>query len=73
VSATAAVRGKVVLAHWRDEAPTHFKLSAAGAEDRIEIVLSGDCRHRLFWWRAEFKLVNNEVVVDGPFRTDDRD
>ncbi len=71
--ATAAVNGKVVLARWRDETPTHFKLSAAGAEDRIEIVLSGDCRHRLFWWRAEFKLVNDEVVVDGPFRTDDRD
>jgi hypothetical protein len=70
---TAAVNGKVVLARWRDEAPTHFRLSAAGAEDRIEIVLSGDCRHRLFWWRAEFKLVNDEVVVNGPFRTDDRD
>jgi hypothetical protein len=71
--ATAAVNGRVVLARWRDEAPTHFKLSAAGAEDRIEIVLSGDCGHRLFWWRAEFKLVNDEVVVQGPFLTDDRD
>jgi hypothetical protein len=71
--ATAAVNGKVVLARWRDEAPTHFKLSAAGTEDSIEFVLSGDCRHRLFWWRAEFKLVNDEVVVNGPFRTDDRD
>jgi hypothetical protein len=71
--ATAAVNGKVVLARWRDEAPTHFRLSAAGAQDRIEIVLSGDCRHRLFWWRAEFKLVNDEVVVNGPFRTDDCD
>lgn len=71
--ATAAVTGKVVLARWRDETPTHFKLSAAGMEDCIEIVLSGDCGHRLFWWRAEFKLVNDEVVVNGPFRTDDRD
>jgi hypothetical protein len=71
--ATAAVNGKVVLARWRDEAPTHFKLSAAGAEDRIEMVLSGDCRHRLFWWRAEVKLVNDEVVVRGPFLSDDRD
>jgi hypothetical protein len=71
--ATASVNGKVLLARWRDEAPTHFRLSAAGAEDRIEIVLAGDCRHRLFWWRAEFKLVNDEVVVDGPFLTDDRD
>ena len=34
--ATAAVNGKVVLARWRDDAPTHFRLSAAGAEDRIE-------------------------------------
>jgi hypothetical protein len=71
--ATAIVTGKVVLAHWRDEAPTHFKLSAAGTEDCIEFVLAGDCRHRLFWWRVEFKLVNDEVVVNGPFRTDDRD
>jgi hypothetical protein len=71
--ATAAVNGKVVLARWRDDAPTHFRLSAAGAEDRIEIVLSGDCRHRLFWWRAEFKLVNDELIVNGPFRTDDCD
>lgn len=71
--ASVAVNGKVVLARWRDEAPTHFKLSAAGAEDCIEIVLSGDCRHRLFWWRAEFKLVNDEVVVSGPFLSDDRD
>ena len=72
-SSAAAVNGKVVLARWRDAAPTHFRLSAAGAEDRIEIVLSGDCCHRLFWWRAEFKLVNDEVVVNGPFLTDDRD
>lgn len=71
--AAVAVTGKVVLARWRDEAPTHFKLSAAGTEDRVEIVLSGDCRHRLFWWRAEFKLVNDEVVVHGPFLSDDRD
>jgi len=71
--ATAAVSGKVVLARWRDDAPTHFKLSATGADDRIEMVLSGDCGHRLFWWRAEFKLVNDEVVVNGPFLTDDRD
>ena len=71
--ATVAVTGKVVLARWRDDTPTHFKLSVAGAQDRIEIVLSGDCGHRLFWWRAEFKLVKDELVVHGPFLTDDRD
>ena len=71
--AVATVSGRAVLAHWRDEAPTHFKLSAHGADDRIEIVLSGDCRHRLFWWRAEFKLVNDEVLVHGPFLADDHD
>ncbi len=70
---TATIGGKAVLARWRDETPTHFKLSAAGTDDRIEIVLSGDCRHRLFWWRAEFKLTNDEVVVHGPFLADDHD
>jgi hypothetical protein len=69
----ATIGGKAVLARWKDETPTHFKLSATGADDRIEIVLSGDCRHRLFWWRAEFKLVNEKVVVHGPFLADDHD
>jgi hypothetical protein len=71
--ATAAIEGKAVLARWRDATPTHFKLSASGVADRIEIVLAGDCRHRLFWWRAEIKLVNDEVVVHGPFLADDHD
>ena len=67
----ATISGKVVLARWRDEAPTHFKLTATGGDDRIEIVLSGDCRHRMFWWRAEFKLVNDCLMVHGPFLSDD--
>ncbi|MFN7997371.1 MAG: hypothetical protein U0Q18_27390 [Bryobacteraceae bacterium] len=71
LGAAATVSGTVVLARWRDEAPTHFKLTAAGGEDRVEIVLSGDCRHRMFWWRAEFKLVNDCLTVHGPFLSDD--
>jgi hypothetical protein len=71
--ASAAVTGPVVLAHWRDELPTHFKLSAFGTEDYIEILLSGDCRRRLFWWRAEFRLVDDQVTVHGPFLSVDHD
>jgi hypothetical protein len=70
-AATATIGGKAVLMRWRDDAPTHFKLAASGADDRIEIVLSGDCRHRLFWWRAEFKLIDDKVIVHGPFLSHD--
>lgn len=67
----ATIGGKAVLARWRDETPTHFQLAASGGGDRIEIVLSGDCRHRTFWWRAEVRLVNDTFVVHGPFLSED--
>jgi len=36
-------------------------------------VLSGDCRHKLFHWRVQFRVVNGEVVVHGPFLAKDPD
>jgi hypothetical protein len=72
-SRAAATAGRVVLANWRDSAPTHYELSVAHRREGIEVVLSGDCRHRLFWWRAVFTLVNDEVVIHGPSLANDPD
>jgi hypothetical protein len=70
--ATASVE-KAVIDHGRDENPTDFKLTAARKGDAVEIVLAGHCGYRLFWWRAEIELVNNEVIVRGPFLSNDPD
>jgi len=69
---TASVE-KAVIDHGRDENPTDFKLTAARKGDAVEIVLAGHCGYRLFWWRAEIELVNNEVIVRGPFLSNDPD
>ena len=69
---TASVE-KAVIDHGRDENPTDFKLTAARKGDAVEIVLAGHCGYRLFWWRAEVELVNDEVIVRGPFLSNDPD
>jgi hypothetical protein len=69
----AAIAGRVVLASWRDSAPTHVEMSVAERQDGIEIVLSGDCRHRLFWWRLHVTMANGETVLHGPFLANDPD
>jgi hypothetical protein len=80
LEADATVLDRVLLASRRGEIASCFQLTATGTDDHIEIMLSGDHRHagghhryRLFWWRAEFRLVNGEVVVHGPFLADDPD
>ncbi len=68
--ATAGV-DKVVLETWRDDAPSHYELWAARTADGLEIVLSGDCRHRLVRWSTQFSIRGEEVVVHGPFLAND--
>jgi hypothetical protein len=67
----AATVDRMMLASGRDALPSSFDLKVTGTDDHIELVLSGDCRHRLFWWRADFRVVNGEVIVHGPFLADD--
>ncbi len=68
--ATASAE-KVLLATWRDDAPGHYELWAARIADGFDIVLSGDCRHRLVRWSARFAVRGGEVVVHGPFLAND--
>ncbi len=76
---TASVH-RAVLASRRDESHNRFQLTASEFEDGVEIVLSGDHRYpaprhryRVFSWRAECRLAGDEVVVHGPFLSDDPD
>ncbi len=69
----AATIEHAVLATFRDDVPTHAELSAIHRGETLELVLSGDCRHRLFHWRVQFQVVNGEVVVHGPFFANDPD
>jgi len=69
----AATIERAILATFRDDAPTHAELSALHHNDVLEIVLSGDCRHKLFHWRVQFRVVNGEVVFHGPFLANDPD
>jgi hypothetical protein len=70
----AAAIERAILATFRDDAPTHAELSARHCgDDVLEMVLSGDCRHKLFHWRVQFRVVNGEVVVHGPFLANDPD
>ena len=64
---------RAVLASWRDEAPPRYELSASAAGEGVEIVLAGDCRHRMFWWRAQCRLTEGEAIVHGPFLANDPD
>ena len=47
------------------------ELTAQGADDDVEIILTGDWGHRLVHWRAEFTVIDGEVVVHGPFLSGD--
>lgn len=55
-----------VLGNWSDEGSTHFALTASGADDTMELVLSGRRGHHNFWWRSQVKIVNGKVVVQCP-------
>ena len=54
------------LGNWSDEVSTHFALTASGANDGMELVLSGRRGHHNFWWRSQVKIMNGEVVIQGP-------
>ncbi|HLJ49986.1 MAG TPA: hypothetical protein VKU01_28425 [Bryobacteraceae bacterium] len=76
---TASVH-RAVLASRRDESHNRFQLTAAEFDDGVELVLSGDHRYpapghryRVFSWRAECRLAGDEIVVHGPFLSDDPD
>lgn len=65
--------GRVVLSDCREGDPDCYRLTAELADDRLAITLSGDSRFahgrhhfRLFWWRAEFRVANGEVLITGP-------
>jgi hypothetical protein len=60
-----------VLGTWSDEASTDFTLTVSGSEDHIEFVLSGRRNHHNFWWRSRLKIVNGEVVLQGPVLAND--
>ena len=64
---------RVVLQRWSDALPTNYELRAAGTENGIEILLLGHQRYRCFWWRADFTLVNGEVLIHGPVLAPDCD
>jgi hypothetical protein len=55
-----------VLGNWSDEVSTHFALTASGADDAMELVLSGRRKHHNFWWRSQVKIMNGEVMIQGP-------
>jgi hypothetical protein len=59
------------LGTWTDEASTHFTLTVSGAQENIEFVLSGRRGHHNFWWRLQLKIVNGEVVLQGPVLAND--
>ncbi len=70
--------GRVVLADCREGAPHCFHLTAEPEGDHLTLILSADSRiasrdHRLrlFWWRAEFSLNNDQLIVRGPHLRDD--
>jgi hypothetical protein len=60
----------VTLASWKDEHPTDFELNATSREDGLDLVLSGHRHYRLFWWRVQFEISGNEVLIHGPFLAD---
>lgn len=60
----------VTLTSWKDEHPTDFELTASGKEDGLDLVLSGHRHYHLFWWRVQFEIVDEEVVIHGPFLAD---
>jgi hypothetical protein len=60
----------VTLTSWRDDLPTDFELNATGTEDGLDLVLSGHRHYHLFWWRVQFEIVNEEVIIHGPFLAD---
>jgi|SRR5579872_2041402 len=62
---------KAVLESWRDEQPTDCRLTAAHKEAAVELVLSGHCGYRLFWWRAEIAIAGGAIAVRGPFLAND--
>ncbi len=77
-SAPRQSSGRVVLADCREGAPHCFHLTAERQNDHLTVVLSADShvagrnhRLRLFWWRAEFRLQNGELIVRGPHLRDD--
>ena len=62
-----------VLGRWSDDVSTHFALMVSGKEDAFDIVLSGQRHRHHFLWRAQFKLVNGEVMIEGPSLAGDPD
>jgi hypothetical protein len=66
-----AIVESAVLGSWSDEASTHFTLAVSGSQDNIEFVLSGRRGHHSFWWRSQLKIVNGEVVLQGPALAND--
>lgn len=60
----------VTLTSWKDEHPTDLQLNAEGREDGLELVLSGHRHYHLFWWRVEFRVAGDEVLIHGPFLAD---
>jgi hypothetical protein len=60
----------VTLISWRDELPTDFELNASGTEEGLDLVLSGHRHYHLFWWRVQFEIVVDDVIIHGPFLAD---
>ncbi len=60
----------VTLVSYKDEHPSDFELNAALSEDGLELTLSGHRHYHLFWWRAQFEVVDDEVIIHGPFLAD---
>jgi len=64
---------RVVLKDCRDGDPDCFRLTAEHDGERLIVVLRGDSHRRagrhhfqLFWWRAEFRLEDGNLVIIGP-------
>jgi hypothetical protein len=64
---------RVLLCDCRSGDPACYRLSAEFTGGRLAVTLAGDSRFehgrhhfRLFWWRAEFRVADGDVIVTGP-------
>ena len=60
----------VTLTSWKDEHPTDFELTATARNEDLDLLLSGHRHYHLFWWRVQYEIIDEEVVIHGPFLAD---